>query len=157
MWFVYQHFYYIEAETKWLPYSRRKFGHKGSINNIPALVQLMAWPRSGNMPLSEPMIIVCLTKGVTYSRGLAIVLHKYSGLSTRRFNQYRNLCDGDNTAVRLLLSPPWGQCTNNDIYDILNQDSWHYCGTELIWYFCHISRALSQYKGCLSQVWWFPC
>ena len=31
---------------------------KGPINNNPALVQIMAWRRSGNKPLSEPMILV---------------------------------------------------------------------------------------------------
>ena len=34
--------------------------HKGPINNIPALVQIMAWCRSGNKPLSEPMLIILL-------------------------------------------------------------------------------------------------
>ena len=32
-----------------------KFVPKGPINNIPALVQIMAWRRPGNKPLSEPM------------------------------------------------------------------------------------------------------
>ena len=32
-----------------------KFVHKGPINNIPALVQIMAWRRPGDKPLSEPM------------------------------------------------------------------------------------------------------
>ena len=34
---------------------------KGSINNIPALVQKMAWRRSGDKPLSEPMMVRLLT------------------------------------------------------------------------------------------------
>ena len=33
-----------------------KFVPKGPINNIPALVQIMAWRRSGVKPLSEPML-----------------------------------------------------------------------------------------------------
>ena len=33
-----------------------KFVPKGPINNIPALVQIMAWRRSGDKPLSEPMM-----------------------------------------------------------------------------------------------------
>ena len=36
-----------------------KFVPKGPINNIPALVQIMAWRRPGDKPLSEPMMI-CL-------------------------------------------------------------------------------------------------
>ena len=39
---------------------------KGLINNIPALVQIMAWRRSGDKPLSEPMMVrlpthICVT------------------------------------------------------------------------------------------------
>ena len=34
-----------------------KFVPKGPINNIPALVQIMAWRRSGDKPLSEPMMV----------------------------------------------------------------------------------------------------
>ena len=43
-----------------------KFVPRGPINNIPALVQIMAWRRPGNKPLSEPMMAsllkyVCVT------------------------------------------------------------------------------------------------
>ena len=34
-----------------------KFVPKGPINNIPALVQIMAWRRSGAKPLSEPVVV----------------------------------------------------------------------------------------------------
>ena len=33
-----------------------KFVPKGPINNIPALFQIMAWRRTGDKPLSEPMM-----------------------------------------------------------------------------------------------------
>ena len=44
-----------------------KFVPRGPINNIPALVQIMAWRRPGDKPLSEPMIIgllrlLCVTR-----------------------------------------------------------------------------------------------
>ena len=38
-----------------------KFVAKGPINNNPALVQIMAWRRSGDKPLSEPMVVSLLT------------------------------------------------------------------------------------------------
>ena len=38
-----------------------KFVPKCSINNIPALVQIMAWRRPGEKPLSEPMMVILLT------------------------------------------------------------------------------------------------
>ena len=37
------------------------FVPKGPINNIPALVQIMAWRRPGDKLLSEPMMVVLLT------------------------------------------------------------------------------------------------
>ena len=44
-----------------------KFVPKGPINNIPALVQIMAWRRPGDKPLSEPMMAslpthICVTR-----------------------------------------------------------------------------------------------
>ena len=44
-----------------------KFVPKGPINNNPALVQIMAWRRSGDKPLSEPMMVsllmhICVTR-----------------------------------------------------------------------------------------------
>ena len=70
------------AETKWPPFSRRHFQMhfswmkmntfrsrlpKSPINNIPALVQIMAWRRLGDKPLSEPMMVgfpthLCITR-----------------------------------------------------------------------------------------------
>ena len=38
-----------------------KFVPKGPINYIPALVQIMAWRRPGDKPLSEPMMVSLLT------------------------------------------------------------------------------------------------
>ena len=44
-----------------------KFVFKGPINYIPALVQIMAWRRPGDKPLSEPMMVtlpthICVTR-----------------------------------------------------------------------------------------------
>ena len=44
-----------------------KFVPKGPINNIPALVQIMAWHRLGDKPLCEPMMVsllmhICVTR-----------------------------------------------------------------------------------------------
>ena len=38
-----------------------KFIPKGPIKNMPALVQIMAWRRPGDKPLSEPMVVGLLT------------------------------------------------------------------------------------------------
>ena len=37
-----------------------KYVRKGPIDNNPALVQIMAWCRSGHKPLSEPMMVILL-------------------------------------------------------------------------------------------------
>ena len=44
-----------------------KFVPKGPINNIPTLVQIMAWCRPGDKPLAEPMMVsltthICVTR-----------------------------------------------------------------------------------------------
>ena len=52
--------FFIEISLKFVP--------KGPINNIPALVQIIAWCSSGNKPLSEPMMAKFTN---TYMRHLA--------------------------------------------------------------------------------------
>ena len=55
-------------ENVWIPIKiSLKFVPKGRINNIPVLVQIMAWRRPGDKPLSEPMIVslpthICVTQ-----------------------------------------------------------------------------------------------
>ena len=55
-------------ENVWIPIKiPLKFVPKGPINNIPALVQIMAWRRPGDKPLSEPMMVslpthICVTR-----------------------------------------------------------------------------------------------
>ena len=39
-----------------------KFVPKGPINNIQALVQIVAWRRPGDKPLSEPVMVSLLTQ-----------------------------------------------------------------------------------------------
>ena len=70
----------IATETKWPPFRRRhfnvhffnenawifikmsmKFLPMCSINNIPTLVQIMAWRRQGDKPLSETITVSLLT------------------------------------------------------------------------------------------------
>ena len=49
-------------ENVWIPIRiPLKFVSKCPINNIPALVQIMAWRRLGDKPLSEPMLVGLLT------------------------------------------------------------------------------------------------
>ena len=50
-----------------------KFAPKILIDNIPALVQIMAWRRPGDKPLSEPMMVSSLT----YMRHSAWAIEKW--------------------------------------------------------------------------------
>ena len=73
---------HIETEAKWTPFRTRDFqihylfwkclnsdynfseaeiNNKRQINNISALVQIMGWHRTGNKPLSVPIMISLLT------------------------------------------------------------------------------------------------
>ena len=55
-------------ENVWIPIKiSMKFVPKGPINNIPALVQIMARRRPGDKPLSEPMM-VCLLAHICVTR-----------------------------------------------------------------------------------------
>ena len=55
-------------ENVWIPIKiSLKFVPKGPINNIPALVQIMAWRHPGDKPLSEPMM-VSLPKHICVAR-----------------------------------------------------------------------------------------
>ena len=55
-------------EKIWIPIKiLLKFVPKGSVNNIPALVQIMAWRRPGDKPLNGPMMVrlpthMCVTR-----------------------------------------------------------------------------------------------
>ena len=55
-------------ENVWIPIKiSLRFVPRGPINNIPTLVQVMAWRRPGDKPLSEPMVVrlpthICVTR-----------------------------------------------------------------------------------------------
>ena len=55
-------------ENLWIPIKiSLKFVPRGSINNMPALIRIMAWCRPGDKPLSEPMMVnsptyICVTR-----------------------------------------------------------------------------------------------
>ena len=56
-----------------------KFVPKGPISDIPALVQLMAWYRPGNKPLSEPMMVSLLTH-------ICIIRHQWVNCQWKSFH-----------------------------------------------------------------------
>ena len=69
-----------------------KFVLKGPINNIPALVQIMAWRRPGAKPLSEPVMVnllthICITRPqwVDANNGSPPVRHQSITCTKERF------------------------------------------------------------------------
>ena len=101
-------------ETVWNPTKiSLKFVPKGPINNIPALVQIMAWRRPGDKPLPEPMMVslltyICVTWPQWVSRywlysasiadqGLDHMIHQMAIVGSH-MNRSRTLNDDVNTA-----------------------------------------------------------
>ena len=64
-----------------------KFVPKGPINNIPALVQIMAWCWPGDKPLFDPMMIILLTH-ICVTRPQWVNEHTRSGGSLKWLNKF---------------------------------------------------------------------
>ena len=79
-----------------------KYAHKGPINNNPALVQIMAWRRSGDKPLSEPMMIsllthICVTRPQWVKHAWISIMDIFYVCMVIKFVNFINsLCPGDN-------------------------------------------------------------
>ena len=73
-------------ENVWIPIKiSMKFVPKCPINNIPALVQIMAWRRPGDKPLSEPMMVsltthICVIRPQWVNFGKWLVINNSSAL-----------------------------------------------------------------------------
>ena len=83
-------------ENVWIPIKiSLKFVSKGPINNIPALVQIIAWHRPGDKPLSEPMVVnlttyICVTRP-QWVKIWAVFYLWLSKISTNERRRYK--CD----------------------------------------------------------------
>ena len=79
-----------------------KFVPKGPIKNIPALVQIMAWRRSGDKPLSEPMMVslpthICVTRPRWVKTISLQICHNIQ--ITREFTAWQKLISGARQAL----------------------------------------------------------
>ena len=77
-----------------------KFVPNGPINNIPALVQIMAWRRSGDKPFSEPLMVRLLTH-------ICVTRPEWVNLSSVRYH-YNGVNFLENTHKRHPLTRPLG-------------------------------------------------
>ena len=70
-----------------------KFVRKGSINNLPALVQIMAWSHTGDKPLSEAMMIISPTH-------ICVTRPQWVKSMPRQFQLERRRCIKQNINVK---------------------------------------------------------
>ena len=71
----------------------QKFVPKGLINNIPALIQIMAWCRPGNKSLFEPLMVTLLThlcvtlpQWVTWFKWINMIMKRTNAASNLIFH-----------------------------------------------------------------------
>ena len=76
-----------------------KFVPKVPINNIPVLVQIMAWRRPGDKPLSEPMMVVL----PTHTCGIRSQWVKGSWSALKKITGYQDCSSSDGHQVIYLM------------------------------------------------------
>ena len=92
--------YILLNENVWIPNEiSLKFVPKGSINNFPSLVQIMAWCRPGDRPLSELMMVsslthICVTQpqwvnAVDLNAGIIPHILKYVKVGRQLYQTYK--------------------------------------------------------------------
>ena len=139
-----------------------KFVPKGPINNIPPLVQIMAWRCPGDKPLSEPMMVSLLTHVcVTWPQWVNIlwpsdaILHQRSWLVLVQVMAHHMLF------AKPLSEPMLLYCLLDQTEQTLMEFEWrydHFPSQTCIWKYCHQSRGLypSMYVflGGLIELWY---
>ena len=93
------------------------FVPKGPIDNIPALVQIMAWRRSGDKPLSEPMMVSLLThicvirpQWVNLMSGTVFFKQYVHTICYTIFNVPRHISGNE---ISELMSSVWFECESS--------------------------------------------
>ena len=94
-----------------------KFVPKGPINNIPALVQIMAWRRLGDKPWSEPMMVSLLTHKCVTRPQWVITAGQINSLSLDAWPHCSEMCNvyGFHDLCVQRLANAWGSVTTNSI------------------------------------------
>ena len=90
-------------ESVWIPIKiSLKFVPRGPINNIQALVQIMAWRRPGDKPLSEAMTVslpthICVTRPQWVNPAHRLETFNQFELNNDCNNQHCNDCNNTDT------------------------------------------------------------
>ena len=105
-----------------------KFVPKGPINNIPALVKIIAWRRSGDKPLSEPMMVrlpthICVTRPQWWQRSV----HKSGSYIICILTPYTVMClnwkINDHVSTENMYIQSMSLCAQTDILSVLYQEN----------------------------------
>ena len=89
----------------------------GSINNIPALVQIMAWHRPGAKPSTEPMMFslrthTCVTGPQWVTNGSLGTDFRETGIKTFSFEKMTSKCHLPTVSHSVHMSIHWGWVTH---------------------------------------------
>ena len=145
-----------------------KFVHKGPINNIPALAQIMAWQQSGDKPLSEPTVAKLPTH-ICITRPQWVNSQKTSYISPSQAKdkvEYSLLSHSQFSPKYSQETPPWlsskGKICGVMLYFVYHSSWWvHLAITSRLfslalglfhWHSLLITRALIQYKYVILPV-----
>ena len=96
-----------------------KFVSKGPINNIPALVQIMAWRRPGDKPLSERMMLSSLTH-------ICVTRPQWVKAKGTMESQVKHYGEKPQRAVEMLCT--FGSYPNGWSNDLLVSSCCNFCG-----------------------------
>ena len=106
-------------ESIWISFEiSLKFVPKGPINNIPALVQIMAWRRPGDKPFSETMLVCLLTNiCVTRPQWVNVPGRDHQWVPFTKVSNADHWCVFDVRPIKLLkhscdrcFQTPWHSC-----------------------------------------------
>ena len=123
-----------------------KFVPKVPINNIPSLVQIMAWRRSGNKPFSEPMLVslpmhICVIRPQWVNITNHFEAHKRNSLGC--WHSSPETGTGYSDTHRYLKEHMWTKIRQCSFVNI------HHWGYEIIFEIKHSNMEL--YSGCLAS------
>ena len=109
-----------------------KYVPKGPINNNPALIQIMAWCRSGDKPLSEQWCLVyCVTRPQWVKKGInaelklftySIRVHSVPGKSPNKLNVIMAWCCVEKGVVNIRMRTPKHLCNQRFYWIFMSQD-----------------------------------